>query len=143
MNFTIITSLVSAIAGFAVAWNLQAHQLTKQELNHANERIAIQRASRAALERNTGAVIAAQNAAAARVAVIKRESDATRASADGLRGDLDITRRAAETSIDACNRYSNTVSQLLVASSTVNRQLAQACDGHVSDLQTLMQAWPK
>lgn len=143
MNITLIATVVSAAAGFGLAWQLQGHQITKQELNHANERISIQRASRAALERTTGAVIKAQNDAQARVAVIKRNADTLRASADGLRDDLDTTMRAAATSIDACNRYSATVSGLFVESIEASRSLAQACDGHVSDIRTLTEAWPK
>ena len=143
MNFTLIVSAITAAAGFGLAWNLQAHQITKLELNHAEQRIAVARATRAALERNSTAVIQAQNDSAARVAVIKRNSDTLRVSADGLRDDLDTTMRAAATSIDACNRYSAAVSGLLVESVEVSRSLAQACDGHVSDIRTLMQAWPK
>lgn len=143
MNLTIITAVISAALGFGAAWQIQGHFLIKKDLEQANERISLQRATRAALERNTTAVIQAQNGAATRVAVIKRESDAVRTVSDSLRGDLDVIQRAAATSIDACNRHANTVSQLLVESATVNRELAQACDGHVSDLKTLMQAWPK
>ena len=143
MNLTLISAVISAALGFGAAWQIQGHFLIKQELTHANERISLQRATRAALERNTTAVIQAQNAAAARVAVVKRESDAVRTAADSLRDTLDVTQRAAATSIDACNRHSATVSQLLVESATVNRELATACDGHISDLKTLMAAWPK
>lgn len=143
MNFTLILSAITAAAGFGLAWNLQAHQITKMELTHANERISIQRTARTTIERTTTAVIQAQNAAAARVSVLRRESDAARVSVDGLRDDLDVTRRAAATTIDACNRHANTVSKLLVASATVNRELAQICDGHASDVRTLTEAWPK
>jgi len=143
MNLTMIVTVVSSVAGFALAWNLQAHQITKMELTHANERISIQRAARATIERTSNAVIQAQNAAAGRVAVLRRESDSVRVSVDGLRDDLDVTRRAAVATIDACNRHAATVSKLLVESATVNRELAQACDGHASDVRTLVDAWPK
>ena len=143
MNFTIITAAVSAAAGFAVAWQLQAHQIVKQELNHAQERISQQRIARATIERTSNAVITAQNAAATRVAVLRKQSAAVRVSADGLRDDLDATMRAAASTIDACNQHSATVSQLLIESATVNRELAQACDGHASDVRTLVEAWPK
>jgi hypothetical protein len=143
MNITMIFTIASATAGFALAWNLQAHQLTKLTLEHANERIAIARANRATIERTSNAVIQAQNAAAGRVAVLKRDADTVRAAAGGLRDDLDATRRAAATTIDACNRHSATVSELLVEAVGVGRELAQACDGHASDVRTLTEAWPK
>ena len=143
MNLTLVATVISAAAGFAAAWNLQAHQITKLSLEHANERIAIQRTARATIERTSNAVIQAQNAAAGRVAALKRDADTVRAAAGGLRDDLDTTRRAAATTIDACNRHSATVSELLVEAVGVGRELAQACDGHASDVRTLMDAWPK
>ena len=143
MSFTLITSTVAAVAGFGLAWQLQGHQITKLELTHAEQRISQQRAARATLERTTGAVIQAQNNAAARVSVLRRESDAVRVSADGLRDDLDVTRRAATSTIDACNQHSLTITKLLVASADANRQLAAAADGHASDVKTLVEAWPK
>ena len=143
MNLTLIATVISAAAGFAAAWQLQAHQLTKLTLEHANERIAIQRAARATIERTSNAVIQAQNAAAGRVAVLKRDADTVRVAAVGLRDDLDATRRAAASSIDACNYHAATVSELLVEAVGVGRELAQACDGHASDVRTLTEAWPK
>jgi len=143
MNITLIASVIASIAGFGLAWNLQAHQITKLTLEHANERISIQRAARATIERTSNAVIQAQNAAAGRVAVIKRNADSLLVSVDGLRDDLDVTRRAAASTIDACNYHAATVSKLLVESASLNRELATACDGHSSDVRTLMEAWPK
>jgi hypothetical protein len=139
----LVSAIVSGIAGFGLAWQLQTGNIAKLELEQTNERITIQRTARATAERLTGAVIQAQNAAASRVAVLRRESDAVRVSADGLRDDLATVRGAAELSIDACNRHSATVSQLLVESAELNRELAQACDGHASDVRTLTEAWPK
>ena len=143
MNLTFIATIISAVAGFGLAWQLQGHQITKLTLEQANERISIQRATRAVVERNTGAVIKAQNNATARVSVLRRESDAVRVSADSLRDDLDVTRRAATSTIDACNQHSLTITKLLVASADVNRQLAAAADGHASDVRTFLEAWPK
>ena len=143
MNIAMITSSIAATAGFALAWNLQAHQITKLTLEHANERISIQRAARATIERTSNAVIQAQNAAAGRAVVLRRDADAARTAVDGLLDDLDVTRRAAASTIDACNRHAATVSGLLITSATRYRELAQACDGHVSDVKTLIDAWPK
>ena len=143
MNLTLIATVISAAAGFGLAWSLQAHQITKLTLEHANERIAIGRAARATIERTSNAVIQAQNAAAGRVAVLKRDADTVRAAAGGLRDDLDATRRAAASSIDACNHHAATVSELLIEAVGAGRELAQACDGHASDVRTLTEAWPK
>jgi hypothetical protein len=143
MNITLIVSTVAAAAGFAVAWNLQAHQITKQELNHAQERIEIQRAARVVADRASTAVIVAQNNAATRGAVLRRDADAARTAASGLRDDLDIASRAAATSLDACTVTATTFGRLLIASTEEYRKLAADCSVHVSDIRTLVEAWPK
>jgi hypothetical protein len=147
MNLTLLTTAIAAAvagaAGFGLAWQLQAGNISEINLERANERISIQRAARATIERTTGAVIAAQNAAASRAVVLRRDADAARTAADGLRDDLTAIGSAAASSIDARNRHAATVSELLVESASLNRELAQACDGHASDVRTLMEAWPK
>lgn len=143
MNLTFIATIVSAIAGFGLAWNLQAHQITKLELEHAEQRIATARATRAALERNSTAVIQAQNDAAARAVVLRRDADAARRAATGLRDDIDIASRAAATSIDACTVTATTYGRLLLASAEEYRSLAEVCSRHVQDIRTLVSAWPK
>jgi hypothetical protein len=143
MNITLIVSTVAAAAGFAVAWNLQAHQITKQELNHAQERIEIQRAARVVADRASTAVIVAQNNAATRGAVLRRDADAARTAASGLRDDLDIASRAAATSLDACTVTATTFGRLLIASTEEYRSLAAVCSGHVSDIRTLVEACQK
>ena len=147
MNLTILTSAISAAiagaAGFWLAWQLQAGNITQLKLEHANERITQGRAARVVADRQQNTIIAAQNAAAGRAVAMRRDDAGLRTVVDGLRDDLDVTRRAAGTVIDACNRHAATVSQLLVESATVNRELAQAADGHASDVRTLSEAWPK
>jgi hypothetical protein len=147
MNITLVASLMAAVAGFltgaGLAWQLQAGNITEMELNHANERMAIQREAHKVKERQTDAVITAQNAGAARAVVLKRDADSARAAVDGLRDDLNNIQQAAGASIDACNRYTLTITKLFVASADTNRELAQICDGHASDVRTLIEAWPK
>ena len=143
MRAALAVAALSAAAGFGLAWNLQAHQLTKQDLNHANERMAYQRQAHQVKERQTDAVIAAQNAGAVRAVALKRDAAAAHVAADWLRDDLTAIGSAAASSIDARNRHAATVSELLVESASLNRELAQACDGHASDVRTLMEAWPK
>lgn len=147
MNLTLLTSAIAAavagVAGFGLAWQLQNGTISELNLKAANERISAARVARATIERTSNAVIKAQNDAAGRVAVIKRNSDSLRVSVDGLRDDLDVTRRAAASTIDACNRHAATVSGLLITSATRYRELAQTCDGHVSDVKTLIDSWPK
>lgn len=143
MRTTLVIAVLSAAVGFGAAWKLQGHQLTKQELNHANERIAIARANRAALERNQNAVLAAQNAATVRAVAMRRDVDAARAAAVGLRDDIDVASRAAATSLDACTVTATTYGRLLIASVEEYRSLAAVCTRHVSDLRTFVESWPQ
>jgi hypothetical protein len=143
MNITLIAAAVAAAMGFGAAWQLQAGNISEIKLEHANERIAIQRAARTTIERTTGAVIAAQNAAASRAVVLRRDADAARTAADGLREQVDLTQRASAITIDACNRYAIAIGGLLNQCATRYRELGETAQGHVSDIRTLTEAWPK
>lgn len=147
MNFTLLTTAIAAAvagtAGFGLAWQLQAGNISDINLERANERISIQRTARATIERTTGAVIAAQNAAANRAVVLRRDADAARTAADGLRDDIDVASRAAATSLDACHLTATAYGRLLIASTAAYRELAEVCDRHVQDVRTLTDAWPK
>jgi hypothetical protein len=143
MNFTIFISLASAAAGFFLAWQLQAHDITKLKLEHTNERIAIQRAARATIERTATAVIQAQNNAASRVAVHRLAAADARGAVERLRDELDVATRAANTSFDACTVAAATTSGLLHQCAARYSELADKAQGHVSDVRTLMEAWPK
>ena len=143
MNITLIATVVSAAAGFGLAWNLQAHQITKQELTHANERIATARASRAALERTTGAVIKAQNDATGRVVVLRRQLDSAKSSVAGLRDEIDVAMRASNTSLDACAITARTSGQLLAICADRYIDMAGKAQGHVSDYRAAVEACQK
>jgi len=143
MRAALVIAVLSAAMGFGAAWKLQGHQLTKQELNHANERIAIARANRAALERNQNAVLAAQNNATARVVVLRRELAAAHGAVGGLRDDIDVAMRAANTSLDACTITARTAGELLAVCADRYTDMAGKAQGHVSDVRTLVEGWPK
>jgi hypothetical protein len=143
MNLTMITSVISAAAGFGLAWNLQAHQITKLELSHAQERIEIQRAARVVADRASTAVLVAQNNATARTVVLRRELDATRASATGLRDEIDIAMRASATSIDACAVAARTSGELLAVCADRYIDMAGKAQGHVSDYRAAVEACQK
>jgi hypothetical protein len=102
MNFGIFLSLASAAAGFFLAWQLQAHDITKINLEHANERISVARANRAVLERQSNAIIKAQNDAAALVAGMRRDTATARTVSDGLRSDTAAAVRTAASDPAAC-----------------------------------------
>jgi chemotaxis regulatin CheY-phosphate phosphatase CheZ len=66
-----------------------------------------------------------------------------RDAADRLRFQLDRTSTAAQLSLDACTKHSATLRAVLDESVEEYRQMGAAAAGHASDVQTLVEAWPK
>jgi len=147
VNLTLIASLISAaaagLAGFGLAWRLQTATINTMELGQANERISLQRAARAAIERQQSAVVVAQDAAAQR----RRDLDAVRRSSDsaldGLRNATAAAMRAASESLDACNRVVATHGDILAECSGTLQKVAGDADQCFVDQQTLTDSWPK
>ena len=147
MNPTLIIASVSAIAsalaGFGLAWRLQTATINQMELDNANQRISLQRAARATIERQQTAVVTAQNAAAKRrraLNVVRRDGDAALV---GLRDATAAAMRAASESLDACNRVVSTHGTILAECSGTLQKVAGDADQCVSDIQTLTEAYPK
>ena len=143
MNITPVIVAVSIAVGFGGAWQLRGHQITKLELSHAQERIEIQRAARIVADRASTAVIVAQNNATARVAVIRRELDSVRTTAVGLRDEIDVAMRAANTSHDACAVAARTSGELLAICADRYIDMAGKAQGHVSDYRAVVEACQK
>ncbi|PIQ51994.1 MAG: hypothetical protein COW02_11860 [Comamonadaceae bacterium CG12_big_fil_rev_8_21_14_0_65_59_15] len=146
MNLTLIASLISAVAaglaGFGLAWRLQTATIDQMELEQANERISLQRAARATMERQQSAVVTAQNAAAERrraLAIVRRDGDAALV---GLRDATAAAMRAASESLDACNRVVTTHGDILAECSSTLQKVAGDADQCISDTKTLIEAWP-
>jgi len=147
MNLTLIASLISAaaagLAGFGLAWRLQTATINTMELEQANERISLQRAARATIERQQSAVSLAQAAAVQR----RRDLDAVRrdseSALDGLRNATAAAVRAASESLDACNRVVATHGTILAECSGTLQKVAGDADQCFSDIQTLEESWPK
>jgi hypothetical protein len=143
VNLTLIAVLVSAALAFGSAWQVQSWRYGAKETQRA-EQIAIdQRAAFKAFERNQAAVITAQNNSARRAAGLRADADRARAGLDGLRDAAATSLRAAAVSLDACIAGATTASQLLNDSATAYQELAAAADGHVNDIVTLREGWPR
>lgn len=143
MNLTIIAAAVAGALGFTLAWQLQAGNIAKMEIDHANTRLAAAAAARQTIERTTHQVITAQNNAASRVFVLRRDADASRNSLVGLRESTDHAMRAAAADLDACNSNTATTNQLFNQCGAELQTLGERADGHVSDIKTLSDAWAK
>ena len=139
----IIAALFGAGSGFYAAWHIQSGNITKIELEAANERMAQQRAAHAVKERQTDAVITSQNAATVRARGINRAADAAASSGNGLRVATADTVRAATADPDSCNAIVAAYSAVVNASSDFIRRVASDADRCHSDQQTLTESWPK
>jgi len=146
MNLTALAAAVSAalagVAGYALAWNIQAKILVDTKLEHANERIEQQRGARAAIERATTAVTAAQNAAATRN--VSLAADRTRAadSGNGLRIASTTAVRASTADLDACAASLDAHSVVLGQCSERLVEVAGDADQWASHAVTFQNAWP-
>ena len=148
MNLTtLIASLISAAAagatGFGLAWRLQTATINDLKLEQKDERISLQRAARATIERQQSAVSLAQAAAVQR----RRDLDAVRrdseSALDGLRNATAAAVRAASESLDACNRVVAAHGDILSECSGTLQKVAGDADQCFSDIQTLTDSWPK
>ena len=138
-----VSAAVSAVAGFGLAWQLQAGNISELELSHANERIAIQRAARKNIERITGQIATAQANATTRGIVLRGAVDRAAAAGSGLR----VTTASAVRTI-ANNPAASTDAAAALGSvfdSCVREltTLGAVADRHASDLQLMQEAWPR
>jgi hypothetical protein len=138
----LIAALISAVAGFAAAWQLQAHQIVKLELTHANERISLQHAARQATERYMSQVSAAQANAQTRRVAIQRDADSATGELDSLRTQSAATLRSATENAAACIADATAKTELLALCAGRYSGMAATADGWRSDAMTLVDAWP-
>lgn len=139
MNLTVIASVVSVIAGFSLAWQLQAHQILKKELIYAQDRIATARASRQTLERVTRQIETAQANATVRGIHLRTELASAVNAGNGLRIQTKNSVLAAASDARLCSDTAATLGELLDSVSTERRELAEKADRHVIDIQALME----
>ena len=142
MNPLIISVVIACATGFGAAWQIQAGRMDSLKLEAANERINQQRVARATSERYSAALAQAQNAAQARRTVIAASVDANGAGLIGLRHTADSVRSSATTD-SARDAYADAVTELFDQCGQALVRVAGEADGHVSDKQTLMGAWPR
>lgn len=147
MNITLLASAIAAavagVAGFGLAWQLRAGNISEIQLEHANERIAIQRAARQTLERVTGQIATAQVAARKRDVRVRVDSDRAGNAGNGLRLASTATVRSAADDPDACNSIIAAYDAVVAEGSEFIREVAASADQCHSDLQTLTESWPK
>lgn len=147
MNMTLILSAIAAIAagavGFGLAWQLQAGNITQLELDHANERITIQRAARQTFERYQAALTEAQADSAKRNVRVRTDADGAGNAGNGLRITSTATVRAAADDPATCNSIISAYDAVVAASEEFIREVARDADQCHSDIKLMADAWPK
>lgn len=147
MNLTLLATAIAAAvagaAGFGLAWQLQAGNISDIKLGAANERIVIQRAARQTLEQVTGQIATAQTAARKRDVRVRVDSDNSRNAAGGLRLATEATVRTVASDPAACNSIIAAYSAVATASSNFIERVARDADQCHSDLTLTQEAWPK
>ena len=143
MYATLTSFIIGAILAFVGAWNLQGARITKLELDYANERNAQQLAAQQAAERHQAAFISATAAATSRANLLRVAAAAARSESDGLRESIATAMQAATASHDACLERAHALGVVFTQSTEQLTTMAERCDRHVSDVQTLTDAWPK
>ena len=144
----IAAAAIAGVLAFGAAWQVQAwrygEQITTIKLEHAE---AIASSAKSALkltEYYRENADAAVKKAEARAAQNKRDADRLRTELDGLRGDLaDVPDRIRSASREVVDQYAATATVVFGECAARYSELAGAATGHASDVQTLMDAWPK
>ena len=89
-------------------------------------------------------IVCNRRKAEARAAQNKRDADSLRTELDGLRGDLaDVPDRIRNASREAVDQYAAAATVVFGECAARYSELAISATGQASDVQTLMDAWPK
>ena len=147
MNLTILSAFISAAlagaGGFGAAWKIQAANITQIELRQANERIAVQRAARAAIESNMQRVAAAQSNAADRVRRANLDNARSASALDSLRTASASALRSAAGDLATCTSALASHSVVVGKCSQEVVRLASDLDDWAGSVILLQDAWAK
>lgn len=146
------THVAAAIGGAVLAgvlsWQVQGwrlgEQIAQKDAAHAS---AVASANQAALrltEIYRENADAALRKAEARSAQNKRDADSLHTELDRLRGDLaTVPGRIRNATREAVDQYAAAATVVFEQCTARYAELAKVADGHASDVQTLMDAWPQ
>lgn len=143
MSPQIIIAAVIAVTSFVGGSTVSTWRCGAKENARAQQTLADQRLSAAASIRRTDNVITAQNAAAGREVVLRRDADGARTALIGLHDAAEAAMRDAATTHAACLNRAATFSELLNTMGAAGGDLAQKAGRHANDVHTLSDAWPK
>ena len=147
MNQTLIVAAIAAavsgVAGFGLAWQLQAGNISEIQLGYANERLAVSDSIVTALEANTRQVASAQAASTVRNVRVRVDADRAGNAGNGLRLASTAAVRTATDDPATCNSIIAAYGAVATASSDFIERVSRDADQCHSDLQMIQEAWPK
>ena len=137
--------------GFVAAWNLQGIRLDSLEVEFGTYRLAVERqaviARAEAIKQKEQWIKEKEDAeqhAAEREEILRTERDTALAAGTRLRDTIATLRvRLADAPGYACIATADALAGLLDQCQQEYRVMGEIADGHASDVQTLMEAWPK
>lgn len=150
--------VAGATSGGGLVWWVQdiriAHRDATIKQLHADHDTYVQAVEKAATKAKSEALERertwmkekddAQDKAEKREATLRTQLAAARRASDGLRDDLAAIRAGiAEGSESTCRATADTIIAVLSECQTRYGEVGAAADGHASDVQTLIDAWPK
>ena len=149
----LITSIIAAVCiaiGTGLGWQLQAgrintitQELKNEQLDRANERLAIQLAARDAIVKTTGQVKQAQVDAAARNDRLAADLRRTAGQLDSLRIASDTAVRNASAGVDACTGAVRTYNVIFSQCAGQLSEVAGDADKWSSHALMFQDAWPR
>lgn len=147
-----VAAFVGAVGlGFMAAWQIQGLRLDEAENEFRAYVVEVEDAAaaskKAAIEQYALWLQEkedALNAAKLREDILRRDVATAQSAARGLRDDLAALReRVSADTVEACQRYVGTLSDVLAECSERYSAVAGVADQCVSDVKTLSEAWPK
>ncbi|MDP2323519.1 MAG: hypothetical protein Q8N51_05760 [Gammaproteobacteria bacterium] len=147
MNPLILSALIAAALSAGSAYQIQEWRYGAKEKARVEQEsaqaLAAQRDLRALENRRYAVAASAQVAAVGRDISLRRDADGSRAALISLSNAAEQALREAGTSHDACTVRATAISELLTVCAARHRELGEKASRHVSDIQTLTDAWPR
>lgn len=138
----IIRAVIVSVA-FYGGWHLKSVINAAQENERVQQTLRETQQSAAASIRRMDNVLAAQNAAAVRSVELRRDRDRALSELERLRLALSSAVPGNETSTAACTVRTDPARELFAECAAALVEMGGRADRHASDVQALMDAWPK
>ena len=142
---------IAVSIGFGIAWNIQGMRLDSLDITFKRYQVEVEQnaiaAKLAALDKERFWIGEIENArinAQSREARLKRDVANAQSAVVGLRNDLSALRARLATSTEAsCLATADSLGVLLGQCAEAYRDVSEIADRHASDVQTLIEAWPR